>query len=77
VTGQTISSHDHGSDLQFQVELRGFEPLIPSMRTMCAGFSREHFAAYTGTSPVEVSSGERKAHRCRCVETGASSTPYT
>ena len=25
-----------GSDLQFLVELRGFEPLTPSMRTRCA-----------------------------------------
>ena len=27
----------HGSDLQFLVELRGFEPLTPSMRTERAG----------------------------------------
>ena len=27
---------DHDSDLHFLVELRGFEPLTPSMRTRCA-----------------------------------------
>ena len=27
---------NHGPDLRFQVELRGFEPLTPSMRTRCA-----------------------------------------
>ena len=27
---------DHGLDLRFWVELRGFEPLAPSMRTRCA-----------------------------------------
>ena len=27
---------DHGVDLPFWVELRGFEPLTPSMRTRCA-----------------------------------------
>ena len=36
--GQTIlvmitKMYDHGSDLQLWVELRGFEPLTPSMRT--------------------------------------------
>jgi len=28
---------DHGSDLWFRVELRGFEPLTPSMRTQRSG----------------------------------------
>ena len=27
---------DQGADLRFLVELRGFEPLTPSMRTRCA-----------------------------------------
>src|ERR1700730_13192861 len=31
-----VSQVDHGSDLRFWVELRGFEPLAPSMRTRCA-----------------------------------------
>ena len=29
---------DHDSDLQFQVELRGFEPLTPSMRKAYCAF---------------------------------------
>ena len=29
-------SVDNASDLRFWVELRGFEPLTPSMRTRCA-----------------------------------------
>jgi hypothetical protein len=28
----TVKAGDHGPDLQFLVELRGFEPLTPSMR---------------------------------------------
>ncbi len=28
--------NDHAAELQFLVELRGFEPLTPSMRTRCA-----------------------------------------
>jgi len=36
------TGQDHrGSELRFQVELRGFEPLTPSMRTWC------HFKAYS------------------------------
>ncbi len=31
-----IADSKHGSDLRFWVELRGFEPLTPSMRTRCA-----------------------------------------
>ena len=30
---ETLRANCHGSDLQFLVELRGFEPLTPSMRT--------------------------------------------
>ena len=29
-----VKSDDHGPDLLFWVELRGFEPLTPSMRTV-------------------------------------------
>ena len=41
--GQKILSHDHqtgnhGSDLHFLVELRGFEPLTPSMRKAYCAF---------------------------------------
>ena len=32
---------------------------------------RDHFASYNGTAPVEVSSGNRKIHGCRCAATGA------
>ena len=31
-----MESEDHGFDLLVWVELRGFEPLTPSMRTRCA-----------------------------------------
>src|ERR1700722_9402594 len=31
-----ITAADYSSDLRFWVELRGFEPLAPSMRTRCA-----------------------------------------
>src|SRR3981081_3888815 len=31
-----INAGDHGFDLRVWVELRGFEPLTPSMRTRCA-----------------------------------------
>ena len=34
--GSDHRTDDHGPDLHFQVELRGFEPLTPSMRTRCA-----------------------------------------
>ena len=33
---RTFRADDRGSELQFLVELRGFEPLTPSMRTRCA-----------------------------------------
>ena len=39
--------------------------------------SRDHFASYNGTAPIEVSSGNRKIHRCRCAGTGGSTTPST
>ena len=32
------SRFDHGSDLQFWAELRGFEPLTPSMRKAYCAF---------------------------------------
>jgi hypothetical protein len=43
--GQTIivmitAGQNHGLDLRFWVELRGFEPLTPSMRTKFPGFIR-------------------------------------
>ena len=38
--------------------------------------SGDHFAAYNGTAPVEVSSGNKKAGY-RCAATGASTTPST
>jgi len=31
-----IKTENHGPDLRVWVELRGFEPLTPSMRTQCA-----------------------------------------
>ncbi len=31
-----IKAEDHGSDLLVWVELRGFEPLTPSMRIQCS-----------------------------------------
>jgi len=34
--GTTVSDSLRAADLHFLVELRGFEPLTPSMRTQCA-----------------------------------------
>ena len=39
--------------------------------------SRDHFAAYNGTAPIEVSSGRRKVFRLSCAATGASTMPST
>jgi hypothetical protein len=36
--GELSGEADHASDLQFQVELRGFEPLTPSMRKAYCAF---------------------------------------
>ena len=32
--------------------------------------SRDHFAAYNGTAPIEVSSGNRASTGCHCAGTG-------
>jgi hypothetical protein len=42
-----------GPDLQFQVELRGFEPLTPSMRTRCATGLR--YSPWNGCQPSKGS----------------------
>jgi transposase len=39
--------------------------------------TRDRFAAYNGTAPIEVSSGSRKTTGCRCAGTGGSTTPCT
>ena len=39
--------------------------------------SRDRFAAYNGTAPIEVSSGNRKITGCPGAATGASTTPST
>ena len=36
ITPRPARAADQGADLGFLVELRGFEPLTPSMRTRCA-----------------------------------------
>jgi hypothetical protein len=36
IFGMIIKAENHGPDLLVWVELRGFEPLTPSMRTRCA-----------------------------------------
>jgi len=45
-----ISDDDHGSDLGFLLELRGFNSLTPSMRTQC---STSQIAQVT--APAQVS----------------------
>ena len=68
----------HGSDLHFLVELRGFEPLTPSMRTRCATGLR--YSPWTGCQrsklrgllarepPVRTRvSRRRRARRRRCT----------
>ncbi len=37
--------------------------VIGDVRDVCRFASRDHFAAYNGTAPIEVSSGPRKVHR--------------
>ena len=39
--------------------------------------SRDHFAAYNGTAPIEVSSGRRRSTGCPGAATGGSTTPST
>jgi transposase len=39
--------------------------------------NRDHFAAYNGTAPIEVSSGPRKSTGCHGAGTGGSTTPST
>jgi hypothetical protein len=36
ISSMIIKAGDHGPDLQLWVELRGFEPLTPSMRIRCS-----------------------------------------
>ena len=36
ISSMIINIENHGADLLVWVELRGFEPLTPSMRTRCA-----------------------------------------
>src|ERR1035438_9434245 len=60
------------TDLQFRVELRGFEPLTPSMRTRCATGLRH--SPWTGSQPSKLrasSAPRRSAGRNR--GTGAAS----
>jgi hypothetical protein len=51
----------HGPDLQFLVELRGFEPLAPSMRTRCATGLR-----YSPKNGCQRSKLSRLLARLRC-----------
>src|SRR5258705_2555793 len=65
--GQTIFTmiakvEDHGSGLRFWVELRGFEPLTPSMRTRMK--SSQGRACRTGR-------GSRSTREGRCPDTMA------
>jgi len=39
--------------------------------------SRDQFAAYNGTAPIEASSGRHIVHRLRGAVTGSSTTPST
>ena len=45
--------------------------VIGDVRDISRFPSRDHFAAYNGTAPVEVSSGNRVITGCRCAGTGA------
>jgi hypothetical protein len=47
-----IKAGDHGSDLQLWVELRGFEPLTPSMRTQCSTGQTRKVAAFAQVSDL-------------------------
>jgi hypothetical protein len=51
------ASQNHGYDLQVWVELRGFEPLTPSMRTRCATGLR--YSPKTGSQRSKQSAAGR------------------
>ena len=51
--------------------------VIGDVRNISRFASRDHFASYNGTAPVEVSSGNRKTTGCPCAGTGGSTTPST
>ena len=52
--------------------------VIGAVRDVSRFPSRDHFAAYNGTAPIEVSSGHRKIYRLSAGgATGASTTPST
>ena len=56
-----IKAEDHGPDLRVWVELRGFEPLTPSMRTECAiGQSGQviAFAQFSGLRKDTITASE-------------------
>jgi transposase len=63
-------------------EIFGVGPVIAATVIGCVADvsrfgSRDHFAAYNGTAPIEVSSGNRKIYRLSRRGTAASTTPST
>jgi transposase len=55
-------------------------PVIAAIAIGCATDvsrfgGRDRFAAYNGTAPIEVSSGNRKIHRLSGLSSGGSATP--
>ena len=51
--------------------------VIGDVRDVSRFPSRDHFAAYNGTAPIEVSSGRRKVYRLSGAGTAGSTTPST
>jgi hypothetical protein len=45
-----VKAEDHGPDLRVWVELRGFEPLTPSMRIQCSAGQTGQVIAFTQLS---------------------------
>src|SRR5689334_4800186 len=65
------AAQSHTSDLHFLVELRGFEPLTPSMRTRCAtglryspwnGCQRSKHSRVFAHSPAAGATAARAGH---------------
>jgi hypothetical protein len=69
-SAQTNATTLQGADLRFWVELRGFEPLTPSMRTRCATGLR--YSPKTGRQRSK--SADHSAHQNVGPQAGQSPT---
>ena len=75
----TVAVRASGTTL---TEVSGAGPIVAAtvigeVRDLSRFADRDHFAAYNGTAPIEVSSGRRKIYGSRGAATGGSTTPST